>query len=114
MLGLRPPGFELQIMCLEGSVISPSSGAQFSLYVHKSGVKPDSFHFITFFETENRFFFYRLLLKNIESHMNHNCRIPFTTYLYRVILSSFGAANLYHSLNHFAPKVVGVQLYNYH
>ena len=30
MLGLRPPGFEFRIMCLEGSVISrisPSSGA---------------------------------------------------------------------------------------
>ena len=26
MFGLRPPGFEFRIPCLEGSVISPSSG----------------------------------------------------------------------------------------
>ena len=26
MLDLRPPGFEFRILCLEGSVISPSSG----------------------------------------------------------------------------------------
>ena len=25
-LGLRPPGFEFRILCLEGSIISPSSG----------------------------------------------------------------------------------------
>ena len=46
--GIRPLGFEFRIMCLEGSVISlisPSSGgSQFSLYVRKSGLKPDSFH----------------------------------------------------------------------
>ena len=52
MLDLRPPGLGFQIMCLEDSVISfisPSSGgyqAQFSLYVHKGGLKPDSFHFV--------------------------------------------------------------------
>ena len=51
VLGLRPPGSEFRILCLEGSVISlipPSSVVslvQFSLYVHKSGLKPDSFHF---------------------------------------------------------------------
>ena len=39
MLGLRPPGLEFRILCLEDSV-------QFSLYVHKGGLKPDSFHFI--------------------------------------------------------------------
>ena len=44
-------GFNFYFFCLEGSVIaliSPSSGgspARFSLYVHKSGLKPDSFHF---------------------------------------------------------------------
>ena len=53
VLGLRPPGLEFRILCLEDSVISiisPSSGgspAQFSLYVHKGGRKPDSFHFQT-------------------------------------------------------------------
>ena len=52
VLGLRPPGFEFRILCLEGSVISlisPSSRgspAQFGLCVHKSGLKHDSFHFI--------------------------------------------------------------------
>ena len=50
VLDLRPPGLEFRILCLEDSVISPSSGeqvllAQFSLYVHKCGLKPDSFHF---------------------------------------------------------------------
>ena len=49
MLGLRPPGLEFRILCLENSVISiisPSSGgSQFSLCVHKGGLKPDSFHF---------------------------------------------------------------------
>ena len=51
VLDLRPPGFKFRILCLDASLISlisPSSGgspAQFSLYVHKSGLKPDSFHF---------------------------------------------------------------------
>ena len=50
VLGLRPPGLEFRILCLEDSVISiisPSQEvllAQFSLYVHKGGLKPDSFH----------------------------------------------------------------------
>ena len=43
MLGLRPPGLEFRNLCLEDSVISIIS--QFSLYVHKGGIKPDSFHF---------------------------------------------------------------------
>ena len=53
MLGLRQPGLEFRILCLKDSVISQSSHhprevvlAQFSLYVHKGGLKPDSFHFI--------------------------------------------------------------------
>ena len=52
VLGLRPPGLEFRILCLEDSVISSSHHpqevllAQFSLYVHKGGLKPDSFHFI--------------------------------------------------------------------
>ena len=51
VLGLRPPGLRFRILCLEDSVISfisPSSGcspAQFSLYVHKVGLKPDSLYF---------------------------------------------------------------------
>ena len=51
VFGLRPPGHEFRIMWLEDSVISiisPSSEvllAQFSLYVHKGGLKPGSFHF---------------------------------------------------------------------
>ena len=52
VLDLRPPGFEFRILCLEGSVISVislSSGGSscpiyISLYVDKSGPKPDSFH----------------------------------------------------------------------
>ena len=36
MLGLRPPGFEFRVLCLEGSVIAPSSGV-----MHTSGLKPD-------------------------------------------------------------------------
>ena len=50
VLGLRPSGLEFRILCLEDSVISIislSSGgllAQFSLFVHKGGLKPDSFH----------------------------------------------------------------------
>ena len=50
-LGLRPPGFEFRIMCLDG-MLSHSSHhphdvllAQLSLYVHKGGLKPHSFHF---------------------------------------------------------------------
>ena len=50
MLCLRPPGFEFRILCL---AVSDSSHhpqevllAHFSLYVHKSGPKPDSFHFL--------------------------------------------------------------------
>ena len=52
VLGLRPPGAEWRIMCLEGSVIlfisvNPQEVlmAQFSLNVHKGGLKPYSFHF---------------------------------------------------------------------
>ena len=52
MLGLRPPGLEFRILCLECQLSSQSSHhpqeallAQFSLYVHKGGLKPDSFHF---------------------------------------------------------------------
>ena len=51
VLGLRPPGLEFRILCLEDSVISQSYHhpqevilAQFSLYVHKGGLKPDSFN----------------------------------------------------------------------
>ena len=51
VLGLRPPGLEFRILCLEGSVISIISPSQFSLYVHKGGLKPDSFHFICLFVT---------------------------------------------------------------
>ena len=51
VIGLRLPGLEFRSVCLEGSVISLSSGgsllAQFSLYVHKGGLKPHSFHFIS-------------------------------------------------------------------
>ena len=56
MLGLRPPGLEFRILCLEDSVITISHHpqevllAQFSLYVHEDGLKPDSFHFISFTE----------------------------------------------------------------
>ena len=47
VLGLRTPGFEFRILCLEGSVIaliSPSScGSPGPMWpvVHKSGLKPD-------------------------------------------------------------------------
>ena len=50
---LRPPGLEFQILCVEDSGISLISHpqevllAQFSLYVHKGGLKPDSFHLQT-------------------------------------------------------------------
>ena len=50
VLGHRPPGLEFRILCLEDSVIPIISHpqevllAQFSLYVHKGGLKPDSFH----------------------------------------------------------------------
>ena len=48
VLGLRPPGLEFRILCLEGSVISfilshtsqEALLAQFSLYVLKDGLKP--------------------------------------------------------------------------
>ena len=49
--GLRQPGREFRIMCLEDSVISinsPSSGGSPGpvqpINVHKGGLKPDSFH----------------------------------------------------------------------
>ena len=44
-LGLRPPGLEFRILCLEDSVISiilPSSGGS----LHIGGLKTDSFHFL--------------------------------------------------------------------
>ena len=48
MLGLRPPGFEFRRSCVWRAVSSHSSHhpqeillAQFSLYMHKSGLKPD-------------------------------------------------------------------------
>ena len=75
MLDLRPPGLEFRIMCLEDSVISfisPSSGgylAQFSLYVHKGGLKPDSFHFVGDIV---KILKSRLLLK-IKSYYNLEC-----------------------------------------
>ena len=51
VLGLRPPGLEFWILCWR--TVSPQSShhpqevllAQFSLYVHKGGLKPDLFHF---------------------------------------------------------------------
>ena len=53
VLNLRPPGFEVRILCLENSVIWLSSRhpqelllAQFSLYVHKSGLSSQSFNFL--------------------------------------------------------------------
>ena len=52
VLGLRPPGLEFRILCDWRTVSSHSSHhpqevllAQFSLYVHKGGLKPDLFHF---------------------------------------------------------------------
>ena len=57
VLGLRPPGLKFRIMCLEGSVNlihHPQEVllAQFSLYVHKGGLKSHSFHFFasTFYQ----------------------------------------------------------------
>ena len=54
VLGLRPPGSNFE-SCVWRTVSSQSSHhpqevllAQFSLYVHKCGLKPDSFHFISF------------------------------------------------------------------
>ena len=54
MLSLRPPGLEFRFLCLEDSVISIISNhpqevflAQFSLYGHKGGLKPDSFYFVS-------------------------------------------------------------------
>ena len=48
VLGLRPPGLEFRILCLEDTQSSHHPQAvilaQFSLSVHKSGLKPDSFH----------------------------------------------------------------------
>ena len=51
MLDLRPPGIGFK-SCVWRTVSSQSSHhpqevllAQFSLYVHKGGLKPDSFHF---------------------------------------------------------------------
>ena len=50
VLGLRPPGLEFRILCLR-TVSSQSHHpqevllVQFSLYVHRGGLKPDSFHF---------------------------------------------------------------------
>ena len=42
VLGIKQPGLEFRILCLEGSVISPSSEGSSapSLYVHKGGLKP--------------------------------------------------------------------------
>ena len=51
VLGLRPPGLEFRILCGgHHSSHHPQEVllAQFSLYVHKSGLEPDSFHFIFF------------------------------------------------------------------
>ena len=55
VLGLRPPGLKFE-SCVWRTVSSQSSHhpqevllAQFSLYVHKGGLKPDSFHFRTGF-----------------------------------------------------------------
>ena len=51
-LRARPPGLENLASCVWRTVSSQSSHhpqevllAQFSLYVHKGGLKPDSFHF---------------------------------------------------------------------
>ena len=58
MLGLRPPGLELE-SCVWRTVSSQSSHypqdvllAQFSLYVHIVGLKPDSFHLRTALQTQ--------------------------------------------------------------
>ena len=54
VLGLRPPGLEFE-SCVWRTVSSQSSHhpqevllAQFSLYVHKGGLKPDSFYFFRY------------------------------------------------------------------
>ena len=62
VLGLRPPGLEFRILCLEDSVISiisPSSGGSPGPVVHKGGLKPDSCHFsFTFAEISLTVTFY--------------------------------------------------------
>ena len=49
VLGLRPPRHQFRILCLKGSIISSNSPSSRSspgpvrLYVHKGGLKPDSY-----------------------------------------------------------------------
>ena len=80
VLGLRPPGFEYRILCLESSVISlisPSSGGSPCLYVHKSGLKPDTFYFwkynmycIWWIQTHFKLYLFSVLTTKI-SHLEH-------------------------------------------
>ena len=73
MLGLRPPGLEFRILCLEDSVISfisPSPGGfswpSFSLNVHKGGLKPDSFQFCMTYDLLSLFRYDDICQKGIE------------------------------------------------
>ena len=45
--------------------------AQFSLYVHKGGLKPDSFHFLL--ELRNIYYFTHFLFKNMLVEMSEQC-----------------------------------------
>ena len=55
VLGLRPPGLESCIWRTVSSHLShqPQGVAQFSLYVHKGGLKLDSFHFLRHYSLVN-------------------------------------------------------------
>ena len=59
MVGLRPLGLEFRILCMEDNAISFISPpldaylAQLSLYVHKGGLKPNSFHLNTHYIPHN-------------------------------------------------------------
>ena len=78
MPGLRPPRLECEILCLEGSVISPVHEVlmtQFSLYVHRGGLKLHSFiHTVSHYRDPQ--------LQVVENYSNiHN----FNQYIYMLI-----------------------------
>ena len=103
---LRPPGFELRILCLDCGVISSHPQevllAHFRLYVHKGGLRPHSFRFssLKLYNDEKCVYFGRKLLSYLTTvflvyifvvhtkiHNNVLCLFLFISYYIKYYIS---------------------------
>ena len=71
---------------------------QFSLYVHKGGLKPDSFHFISFFCLRLFFFYFVFLISNF---IYINKKIQWTFIYFNLFVSIYRPAKSINTFRNF-------------